>query len=545
MAMASSSSCFDAKTLLYKSPREPLEVPSMNLISFLFRITSQRQYHHRLALADASSPSSSLTFSQLHSSILRTARALSFLGILQHHTVLILSPNSTSFPVAFFAVISLGAIATTSNPINTPLEISKQIHDSHTKLIITVPDLLDKVLDSGLPIILIGGNPPRKKTPSVYSLSELIAQSSAHIVPSVQIRPTDTAALLYSSGTTGVSKGVVLSHRNFIAAALQVNTDADLHGERDLTFLCIIPMFHVYGLSVIVFGQLQRGNTIVTMPKFDFIQMLQAIQDYRITNLPLVPPIMIALAKQDIIRKYDLSSVIEMTSGAAPLGKETLEGICKRMPTAQDVRQGYGMTETTGIASIAILKTAKKNYATVGPLVSGMEAAVVDPITGRRLPPNKQGELWLRGPNIMQGYLNNPEATAATLDKDGWLHTGDLVYIDDEGNIYIMDRLKELIKYKGLQVAPAELEALLLTHLEIIDSAVVPCPDDDAGEVPVAFVVRSAGSSLNENDVIKFVADKVAPYKKVRKVKFVDVIPKSNAGKILRRELVQQLLSKL
>eukprot|EP00250_Pteridium_aquilinum_P019788 c24572_g1_i1 orf=89-1744(+) len=548
----SASSCFDPSSFIFTSPRAPTHIPpDLDMVSFLFSLTSSRRYQHRLAIADAST-GQGLTFLQLRHHIHSAARALSFLGIRQHDVVLILSPNSVHFPVLFFAIISLGAVATTVNPACVPSEIRKQIKDSKSKLILTVPELADKFIDSALPVVLIDGcepnpNPNLSRNASKKLLSEVIKQATQHAqhrVPHVKINQTDIAALLYSSGTTGVSKGVVLSHRNFIAASLQVNFDSVLHEETDLTFLCIIPMFHVYGLSVIVFGQLQMGNTLITMPKFDFMLMLHAIQTYHITNLPIVPPIMIALAKQEAVKRFDLSSVIEMTSGAAPVGKETLEEVYQRLKVP-DIRQGYGMTETTGIISVGTLKAAKRNCATVGPLVSGMEAVVVDTSSGKRLPPNKQGELWVRGPNIMQGYLNNPEATVSTLDRDGWLHTGDLGHFDDEGNIYIMDRLKELIKYKGLQVAPAELEALLLTHSEIVDAAVVPCPDDDAGEVPLACVVRSPGSSLGEQDVIQFVAAQVAPYKKIRKVKFIEAIPKSTSGKILRRELTQSSLSKL
>eukprot|EP00250_Pteridium_aquilinum_P019789 c24572_g1_i2 orf=75-1721(+) len=545
----SASSCFDPSSFIFTSPRAPIHIPPhLDMVSCLFSLTSSRRYHHRLAIADAST-GQALTFLQLRQHIYSAARALSFLGIRQHDVVLILSPNSVHFPVLFFAIISLGAIATTVNPVCVPSEIHKQMKDSKSKLILTVPELAEKFVDSALPVVLIDGcepnpSPNLKHNPSKKLLSEVVKQAAQHRVPHVKINQTDPAALLYSSGTTGVSKGVVLSHRNFIAAALQVNLDQDLYEETDLTYLCIIPMFHVYGLSVIVFGQLQKGNTLITMPKFDFMLMLRAIQTYRITNLLVVPPIIIAMAKQEAVKQFDLSSVIEVTSGAAPVGKESLEEVYQRLKVP-DIRQGYGMTETAAVVSVGTLKTAKRNYATVGPLVSGMEAVVVDTSSGKRLPPNKQGELWVRGPNIMQGYLNNPEATASTLDGDGWLHTGDLGHFDDEGNLYITDRLKELIKYKGLQVAPAELEALLLTHSEIVDAAVVPCPDDDAGEVPLACVVRSPGSSLGEQDVIQFVAAQVAPYKKIRKVKFIEAIPKSTSGKILRRELTQSSLSKL
>ncbi|KAH7425925.1 hypothetical protein KP509_11G077700 [Ceratopteris richardii] len=541
--------CFDSQSFIFTSPRGPLHVPAdIDLVSFLLLNTSPRRYHQRLAIVDALS-SQSFTYLEFHHHVRSVARAISSLGIRQHEVVLILSPNSIFFPVLFLAVTSLGAVVTTANPLSTRAEIGKQAKDCKTKLILTAPELSEKVMNLGLPVILIDGvksvaNPDANGRNSTRMLSDVIKEGSEHRMPSIKINQTDTAALLYSSGTTGVSKGVVLTHMNFIASCLQLNYDRDLHQENDLTFLCILPMFHAFGLIIIIYAQMQCGNTIVTMPQFDFVLMLQAIEKYRITTLFLVPPIILGLAKQEIVKKYDLSSVTEISSGAAPIGKETFVQIHQRLKIP-DLRQGYGMTETAGIISAGLLKEEKKNYATVGPLVSGMEAVIVDPNSGRRQPPNKQGEIWLRGPNVMKGYLNNPEATASTLDGDGWLHTGDVGYIDDEANVYIVDRLKELIKFKGLQVAPAELEALLVTHSEIVDAAVVPLPDEVAGEVPLAYVVRARGSSLNEQSIIRFVAAQVAPYKKVRAVKFIDAIPKSSSGKILRRELIQSLVSKL
>eukprot|EP00249_Psilotum_nudum_P008737 c21477_g1_i1 orf=361-1983(+) len=531
--------------MIYRSPRPTLNLPPepyMDMVTFMLNNTRDAYYADRLALVDAST-GETLTFSQMTDQIRRVAQSLVYLDIHQNDVVLILSRNCVCFAVVFFAIVSLGAVVTAANPVNTENEIAKQMKDSAAKLVLTTPELLEKVKNSGRPLVLMkGARPPLQRELSIYLLSELMDR--AHVkVPDVRIRQTDTAALLYSSGTTGTSKGVVLSHRNFIASALQVNAEADYYNVRDDVYLCVVPMFHVYGLSIVVYGQLQRGSTVVSMPKYDLVEMLETIQKYRITNLPLVPPIMIALAKYDGLKKYDLSSVKEITSGAAPLGKETLEDIYRQL-RIQDVRQGYGMTETTGIISIPLLRS-KPVYGTTGPLVSDIEAVIVDQITNNRLPFNQQGELWLRGPNITQGYFNNPEATALTLDKDGWLRTGDVVSIDDEGNLCVRDRLKELIKYKGLQVVPAELEALLITHSQILDAAVVPLPDETAGEVPLAFIVRAASSSLSESDVIQFVASKVAPYKKVRKVKFVNRIPKSVSGKILRRELIQQITSKL
>ena len=342
MVNSAAAAGFDPNTFIFTSPRGKLSIPpDLTIPSFLFQITSARAYHHRIAIADPSSQLS-LTFSQLRSRILSAARALSSLGISQGDVVLLLSPNSIHFPVLFFAILWLGAVATTANPVYTPGEISRQARDSRAKLILVHPDLLPKLSGLTLPILVIDSG----KNPAVNHhlhhhhrlLSDAERLSAAHVPPPVHIRQTDTAALLYSSGTTGLSKGVVLSHLNIIASAIQINSDAVLLGENDLSFFVVIPFFHVYGLSVILFAQLQRGNTIVTMPRFDFVDMLKAIQDYHVTSLPLVPPVMLALAKHDVALKYDLTSVIEITTGAAPLGKETVEEVSTRFKIP-DVRQ--------------------------------------------------------------------------------------------------------------------------------------------------------------------------------------------------------------
>ncbi|XP_065171356.1 uncharacterized protein [Atheta coriaria] len=347
------------------------------------------------------------------------------------------------------------------------------------------------------------------------------------------------AGLLFSSGTTGLPKAVMITHQNLSCVHGQFFDKDHLLSEICNYLLCL-PFYHGYGFNVAL-ASLLKGNTVKFIEKFDPVVFLSAIEKYKVNYLTLVPPLMVFFAKHPLVEKYDLSSIKIIVCAAAACSKELENAVLTRLNNIPLIYQGYGLTEST-LSIISIPNGTPPKEGTVGTVDPGIEIKIRNPETDKTLGPNEVGEICARGDTIMKGYYGNPVATRDTITHDRWLLTGDLGYYDKDGYIYIVDRLKELIKFKGFQVPPAELEALLLTHPKVMDAAVVGLPDDTAGELPLAFVVKKPGVQLNEQEIKDFIKEQVSYAKQLHGgVRFVEAIPKSAAGKILRRQLRDML----
>ncbi|MFG2324477.1 4-coumarate--CoA ligase family protein [Streptomyces sp. NPDC048568] len=477
-----------------------------------------------------------LTYEQVDRFHRRVAAALAEAGVRKGDVLALHSPNTVAFPLAFYAATRAGASVTTVHPLATAEEFAKQLNDARARWIVTVSPLLDTArraaeLAGGIQEILVCDSAPGHR-----SLIDMLASAAPE--PRIAIDPAeDVAALPYSSGTTGTPKGVMLTHRQIATNLAQLEPLMPAApGDR---VLAVLPFFHIYGLTALMNAPLRLGATVVVLPRFDLEQFLAAIQNHRITSLYVAPPIVLALTKHPLVADYDLSSLKYIVSAAAPLDAQ-LAAACSRRLGLPPVGQAYGMTELSpGTHVVPLDAMAEAPPGSVGKLIAGTEMRIVsltDP--GKDLPPGESGEILIRGPQIMKGYLGRPDATAAMIDEEGWLHTGDVGHADSDGWLFVVDRVKELIKYKGFQVAPAELEALLLTHPGVADTAVVGAYNDDGNEVPHAYVVRRpTAPGLSEGEIMMYVAERVAPYKRVRRVTFIDAVPRAASGKILRREL--------
>ncbi|CAH1786276.1 unnamed protein product [Owenia fusiformis] len=483
----------------------------------------------------------SYTARQLKALVRRVGSALTRRGFKRRDVFCVFAPNLPEFAIIQLAVISIGGILTTANPLYTPGELSRQLADSTAKYIITIPMFADTVNKAAENYGKLQAKYVFGEADGFKPFTELMQDDGSAFPTNLKFNPKEDIALLpYSSGTTGVPKGVMLTHYSLVANYTQIDHAPfrNTSSVRRSTVL-ILPLFHLYGIMVIA-GSIRNGTKVVTLPRFEQEQYLRAVEKYRASSLNLVPPLVLFLAKSPLVSNYDLSCVEELGSGAAPLGKELTDELIKRLGGNKTLRQGYGLTETSPVVTTS--PRDKFKYGSAGMIIPNTEIKFVDISNGRELGVNEDGELWCRGPQNMKGYWNRPDSTAATLDKNGWLHTGDIGHIDEDGCVFIVDRLKELIKYKGFQVPPAELEALLIAFEGVADVAVIGVPDLEAGELPRAYIVKKPGAQLSEETVKKFIARECAPHKRLRGgVRFVSEIPKSPSGKILRRLLRDQL----
>ncbi|KAE8736333.1 ankyrin-3-like [Hibiscus syriacus] len=512
------NSGFCSKTMTFHSVRPPVSLPPeyapVSFIDFLFcTLQTSPPSPTAVVLIDATSrqriPYSELIF---RFGNLATSLRARF-GFSKGDCALVFTRNNIYTPILYLSLLSLGVIISPVNPSATVPEILHLIRLSKPVIAFASSDSAHKIPSLKHGVVAID---------SVEFESLMGSQSGENENRGIKVNQSDVAMILYSSGTNGRMKGVALTHRN-LTAAIAGGMRPVMNSP--MVTLCTVPLFHVYGL-IISLRSMAAGDCLVITGvggKIDLRKMYGIIEEYRVSHVALAPPLIVMMVKDTtIMDSYDLSSLEVFLCGGAHLSRSVIQRLKKRLPKVQ-LAQAYGLTETTARVFSTMGPDETQVEGATGKLMPNCEAKIVDPETGAALPPSTPGELWIRGPLVMKGYVDNEEATVAALDSDGWI--------------------KELIKYKGYQVAPAELEHLLHSHPQVVEAAVVPFPDEEAGQVPVAFVVRQSGSNIDESKLKEHVAQQVSPYKRIRRVMFIDSLPKNASGKILRKELVTKLLS--
>jgi acyl-CoA synthetase (AMP-forming)/AMP-acid ligase II len=516
--------------MIFKSPYPEITIPEVPIADFI--LENAPRFSDKPALIDANT-GRSLTYRELTDAVNRAAAGLAARGFQKGDVLAIHALNCPEYAIAFLGVARLGGICTMVSPLFNEAELTNQLRDSGAKYLLTDPQLADTALAAAGAVNIR----------EIFALGEIDGTTAfcslldnAGQAPAVEIDPrSDIVALPYSSGTTGLPKGVMLTHYNLVAMLSQMQT-VDVLRSQDTT-ICVVPCYHLYGLHIVIDLALRTGATAITLRQFDLEKFLHALEKYKVNVVPIVPPIVLALSASPLVERFDLSKLEALHCGAAPLSPEVANACSERLGVR--ISYGYGMTELSSLSHLSYRNAEKHKPDSTGYCLPNTVCKIIDLESKHDLKAGEKGEVCVRGPQVMKGYLGQPEATAEIIDGEGWLHTGDIGYTDEDGALFIVDRLKELIKYKGRQVAPAELEAVLLSHPAIADAAVIPSPDEKAGEVPIAFVVLK--KSALPDEIIDFVAQRVAAHKKIRRVEFVDEIPKSPAGKILRRLLVQRV----
>ncbi|CAL9063780.1 4-coumarate--CoA ligase-like 7 isoform X1 [Musa acuminata AAA Group] len=521
---------FDAVSRTFHSLRPPVQLPARDRpLSFTSYAVSllPSPLPPLPAVVDAAT-GDALSFPDLLSQIHSLAAALrTEVGLSKGHVAFILCPARLDVPPLYLALLSLGAVISAANPASTAAELARLVGLSKPRVAFATSETAAK-LPGDVPTILLDS--PRFRS--------FLAGSGGEVPPEEEVGQMDVAVIQYSSGTTGMVKAAALSHLNFIAMVAGFHASRKLPAERrrreapDVTVVGA-PLFHSMGFFFLLKGIALGETTVVMGGGGGAREMLRVAEKYRATSLTASPPVVVAMARWE--EKIDLAALEFVTCGGAPLHEAAAHQFISRFPGVE-LRQGYGSTEGGGIARM-IDREECLHLRSVGRLSQNVEAKIVDSVTGETLSIGQTGELWIRGPSIMIGYAGDEKANASTFATGGWLKTGDLCYFNQDGFLFIVDRLKEMIKYKAYQVPPAELEHLLLSLPGVADAAVVPYPHVEAGQIPMAFIVRQPGNNLKETEIMDFIAKQVAPYKKIRKVVFTSSIPKTASGKILRRQL--------
>ncbi|KAL0851120.1 hypothetical protein ABMA28_006987 [Loxostege sticticalis] len=478
-----------------------------------------------------------ISYVDLAKKIVNVATALSKLGVRQGDVVAICSENRIEFYVAIIAVYYIGAVATFLNMAYTKDEVIHTAKISKPTFAFLSPSTQKLHYDTLknhttiTKFIVFGDSATKEIRFDKLTLDD----PNGNVMPADFYGRAQTALILYSSGTTGLPKGAKITHLNLIATTFQTLSLPD----NSRPVLTIAPWCNTMGIMTLN-GFLRSGKTVVFLKRFDENLFLQVIEKYKVGEVLIAPPVLILLSKSPNVSKYDLSSVYMIHSGGAPLDSDVIALVKARLPNLRNVTQGYGMTESTG--SIATELDAAPKQGSVGFVTEGIVVKIVDVETRAILGPNKRGEICLNGLVLFDGYIGKERGD--DFDEEGFFKTGDIGYYDEDGFFFIVDRIKELIKYKAWQVSPAELEAVVLLHDAVKDVGVIGTPDSEAGELPTAFVVKKPGSNVTEKDILDFVGTKVSPWKRLRGgVKFIEEIPKTGSGKILRRKL-RELLPK-
>ena len=463
----------------------------------------------------------------------RLAAALAKRGVRPGDRVTIFMPNSVEFVIAFYGTLKAGGVVNPINAQSKEREVRFQVDDAGATAVLyhaALAPVVDAVRSElkGVRAFAVTGD----AAPSgVERLNDLLMADGPDVSVSAHVGMNDLAALPYTSGTTGFPKGVMLTHANLTANQQQFFAAVPVR--RDDVFLNVLPYFHIYALNLLMTGAISLGATQVIMPRFDMVEYCTLVERRRATVCFIVPPIVLGLAMSPEVEKHDFSSVRFFFCGAAPLAPDPAKRMVQRI--GKPIIQGYGLTETSPVTHANPIEAAVLE--SIGRPVPGTEDKIVDLETGTKTLPNGEvGEICVRGPQVMKGYWNKPVDTADVI-RDGWFHTGDVGRRDDKGYVFIVDRKKEFIKYKGFGVGPAEVEAVLCEHPAVADAGVIGKPDEEAGEIPKAFVQLRPNTQATAEELIAFVKERIADYKRVREVEFIEKVPRTASGKILRREL--------